>query len=488
MNADLKIAQELANNEDWDRSYLIADRYLRDKPNDVDWLMLMVYIMLGTGKNSIAYSLAKRCVELSPKDPCMYLNAGMAANEIWQSKEAERFYRKGIHLSKDREQLSKFLINLTGVYIDNGRFDEAKKLCYEAIELNKDTVKGRANLGFCQMAQGEWEEGWANYRSCIGTEWRPRTVYANEQEWDGKGRGNIVLYAEQGIGDMICFASMLPDMQRWCEENESTLIVDMDVRLLNLFRRSFPDIEIYGTAGSQDLLWKQEHHKVDYALPMGQIGEFFRTKESDFPKTAFLTPDPDREYMWRSLFKKKNKPVIGIAWTGGVPKTGSHLKKLRLTDLVPLFESIDAHWVSLQYQPAAREIANFRESHDIDIVEYPHATLMKDYDTTAALVSALDAVVAVPTSVVHLAGALGVRTITMAGPVKCWKYNAGIPFHPCTIIEHSTDWKSTIKETASNLEDLCIKNDSGQRSISRDLKIAGNGQHALHVPDTVISA
>ena len=455
LNPDLKIAQELANSEDWDRAYLITDRYLQENPNAVDWLMLMVYIMLGTGKPVIAYSLAKRCLDLSPKDPCMYLNFGMAANELWKPKEAERMYRKGIRISKSPEQLSKFLINLTGVYIDNGRFDEAKALCLEAIELNQETVKGYANLGFCQMAMGEWLEGWKNYRQCIGTEWRPKTQYANEPEWDGVGRGNIVLYAEQGLGDMICFASMIPDMQKWCDENDSTLIVDIDVRLHSLFERSFHGTVFYPTAGSADLHWKTEHHKVDYSLPMGQIGEYFRTKESDFPKTAYLTPDIDREYMWRSLFKSKKKPAIGIAWTGGVPKTGAHLKRLKLEQLLPLFESIDAHWVSLQYRSAGREIDKFKALHDVDLVEYPHATLVKEYDATAAMVSALDAVVCVPTSVAHLGGALGVRTITMAGPAKCWKYNAGIPFHPCTIIDHSTDWKTTIKKTASNLEDLC---------------------------------
>ena len=449
----LEYAQKLSTDEQWDEAYQITDKHLKEDPNSPDWLMLMVYIMLGTGKHALAYSLARRCLDLSPRDPSMYLNAGMAANELWNSKEAERLYRKGLSLCKTQEQVSGFLINLTGVLIDNGRFNEARELCEQALEIGNDSQKARANLGFVQLANKEWDQGWANYRSCIGTQWRPKTNYCQEPEWDGVSRGTIVLYAEQGLGDMICFASMIPDMQRWCDENESTLIVDTDIRLLHLFRRSFPGVQFYGTAGSKQISWPGVN-KVDYSLPLGQLGEYFRTKDSDFPRASYLTPDPDREYMWRQLFKSKKKPCIGIAWTGGVPKTGSHLKKLDLEQLRPLFESIDAHWVSLQYKFAGPEIAEF---DGIDLVEYPHATMAKDYDATASLVAALDAVVSVPTTVVHLAGALGVRTLAMAGPVKCWKYNAGNPFHPVTMIEHSKDWNATIKEAASHLEDICTE-------------------------------
>lgn len=484
---DLLLAQQLSKQSDLDGSYRIADKYLRENPNDVDWLMVMVYIMLESGKPTIAYNLAKRCVELEPQNPSMYLNFGMAANDLWRGVEAERMYRRGMKLSQRTDQLCKFLINLSGVYIDNGRFEEAKGLCEKVLEMNPESRKGRANLGFCQVALQEWDVGWPNYRLCLGTEWRPKTQYGNEPEWDGVSRGTIVLYAEQGIGDMICFASMLPDMIAWCDENDSTVVLDCDWRLYTLFKRSFPDLAMYPTAGvtaetmQPQWKWKDEHCQIDYSLPMGQLAEYFRTSKESFPKEPFLTPDADEEFKWRALFDAKKKPVIGVAWSGGMPKTGAHLKTLDLEQLLPLFEAIDAHWVCLQYKPAGAEIEEFKENHpDIDIVEYKNATLNKDYDITASLVASLDAVVSVPTSIVHLAGSLGVRTIAMEARMRCWKFESGNPFHPITAqIPHSDDWNATIRETASHLEDLCllsvIKSDSGQGLTSKDKMNAGNG-------------
>jgi hypothetical protein len=108
---------------------------------------------------------------------------------------------------------------------------------------------------------------------------------------------------------------------------------------------------------------------------------------------------------------------------------------------------MDCHFVSLQYKDATDEIES------TNITQYDHATLTKDYDTTAALVASLDAVVGVPTSVVHLAGALGVPTIAMKAPISCWKYHSGLLFHPCYLIENR-GWPDTVRAAADKLGEI----------------------------------
>jgi hypothetical protein len=88
-----------------------------------------------------------------------------------------------------------------------------------------------------------------------------------------------------------------------------------------------------------------------------------------------------------------------------------------------VFRSIDAHWVCLEYKPAGQEIEAFRKKYpDIDIKEYPHATLTKDYDDTAAMVSSLDMVFCMQTAVAHLGGGLGVPTWVCVPPISQWRY------------------------------------------------------------------
>jgi ADP-heptose:LPS heptosyltransferase len=174
----------------------------------------------------------------------------------------------------------------------------------------------------------------------------------------------------------------------------------------------------------------------------------YRKKPEDFPPGAFLKACPDRTAMWRAHFARHGKPAIGIAWTGGTWKNAGSYRKLPLKDWQPIFDSIDAHWVSLQYKDASEDIK------DTPVVQYPWATLSKDYDDTAAMVAALDCVISVPTTVVHLAAALGVPTIAMKAPTPCWKFaGESLAFHPSVrLVQNDGDWLKTAAETA-----MCIR-------------------------------
>jgi len=292
----------------------------------------------------------------------------------------------------------------------------------KALEEWPDFKGARSNLGFAQLGQRNWAEGWKNYRYCVGTTARPKVQYKGEGEWDGAPGKRVALYGEQGLGDEISFASVLPDAIRDC----SKVIVDCDKRLANLFRRSFPGAVVYGTrqAKARDgALWAAEDREFDASLPIGQLGEFYRTTDESFPGTPYLKADPERTLMWKALWQTKGKPVIGIAWNGGIAKTGKRFRRWTLDQLLPVLSSVDAHWVVLEYKSAAAEVDAFREKHpEIDIREYPHATMTNDYDDTAALVDSLDMVFCIQTAVAHLGGALGKTTWVAVPPISQWRY------------------------------------------------------------------
>ncbi len=81
----------------------------------------------------------------------------------------------------------------------------------------------------------------------------------------------------------------------------------------------------------------------------------------------------------------------------------------------PLFDAIDAHWVSLQWKGAPEA-----EGHGVK--HFPFVTEVRDYDMTAALVAELDGVVTVTTSVVHLSAGLGQKTCVLVADRPSWRY------------------------------------------------------------------
>lgn len=425
-------AADLGEQGKLEAAWKIVNKLLVENPLDVQGLVTGSYIMRRFGALPQAYHLARSATQIWPHDDAAWTNLGHAASEMWLVEESERCYRKALKCAKDPKHIQTLWLNLSALYLDNGRFAEAEALTRKILAQNPEHTNAKANLGFCQLAQRNWAEGWKGYHHTIGSDWRPKVQYGEEPEWDGTPGKTVVLYADQGLGDEISFASMLPDALAICRK----VILDCDERLEGLFKRSFPEARVYGTRRAKEGQWAKEDWKIDASLPLGQIGEFFRTDASQFPETPYLVACPARTAMWRSLFAAKKKPCIGVAWTGGIPKTNSRNRRIALKDLLPLFNGLEAHFVSLQYKDASEEIAALKASQAVDLEQYKWGTLTSDYDDTAALIAALDYVVCIQTAVAHTAGALGKPVLVLVPVATQWRYGDS---------EDSIPWYGSLK-------------------------------------------
>jgi hypothetical protein len=138
--------------------------------------------------------------------------------------------------------------------------------------------------------------------------------------------------------------------------------------------------------------------------------------------------------------------VIGIAWTGGTKLNKGKFRNAPLDLWQPVFDSVNAHWVNLEYKPA--------DTKGTPLHTYPWATLTKDYDDTAALVAACDLVICMQTSVGHLAGALGVPAWVMVPKQSEWKYGDfdTLPWYRGSKVYHQTsDWAEVLQRIARDL-------------------------------------
>ena len=400
----------------------VAEEYLIENPEDPQVLVILAMMLKKCGRLATAYNLAKRCSTMRPDRPEIWSCLGNCAQGLWRMDEAAEFYKKAVDMGHGKKKAI-YLNNLGSVYIDTGRFKEGEPYIRQAMKIDPEDVLTRHNLGLSLLAQRQWREGWKNYSASVGTENRRKTKYMpdpGEPTWDGTKEKTVIVYGEQGLGDEVCAASMLPDVIRDSER----VIIDCDKRLEGLFKRSFPKATVHGTRWAKQLDWPKEDRKIDYSVAGFEVAQFYRNEDSEFPGTPYLTPDPERVLMWKALWKSKKKPTIGVAWSGGTWANGSTNRKLPLADWKPIFDAVDATWVSLQYKDASEDITG------TPVVQYPHGTLTPDYDDTAALVASCDLVIGVQTSVFHLAGALGVDAWVMIPKESQWRYGEGFEILP----------------------------------------------------------
>ena len=415
METALKRAAYLTSIKEWDDAMDLINQVLMIDPNHSKALIMATHILDKARRWPAAYQFAQRAVSVAPLDSSSWQNLGRLSEELYQLDDAERCYKKAMQLSRKPRVLAMNLNNLSSYYNTVGNSKEAERIALATLEIEPDNQKAHGNLGIAQLAQKKWQEGWVNYGFILGSEYRKIMKYRDEPEWDGTPGKTVVVYGEQGLGDEISFASMIPDALKLC----SKLILDCDSRLETLFRRSFPQAKVYGTRWEKHAVWADEDQKPDYSISIGQLGKILRNKAEDFRGETYLVPPYERHIMWNEYFKTKRKPIIGIAWSGGLSWTAERFRRWKLEELQPLFDSVDAHWVSLQYKDASEEIRDFKGAQ---IHDYPFVTQNKNYDETAGLVSACDMVICMQTSVGHLAAALGIPTWVFVNNLSQWRY------------------------------------------------------------------
>jgi len=451
-NAELREASAFAERGQLDGAWRIVDRIMIENPNEVAAITLATQIARKRRQNTVAYHLAKAGVREAPALSAAWLNLGCACADLYQREEAEYAYEKCAELMRANatsKQRAMLMMNRSAMHLDYGEWDQAERYAREALLLDPCSQKSMGNLGIALLAQRQWSEGW-RYYSAIGHEHRHRFQYGDAKPWDGKPAHRVVFNGEQGLGDEICFASMLLDAMRLVEHP----IIDCDKRLQGLFARSFPQAKVYGTRWDKELAWDEADQDVQASTSFGELGQFFRRTDEDFDQPPYLIADLERVHMWQSLWN--GRPAIGIAWTGGATWTGARFRRLSLEELLPVFQSRpDTIWVSLQYKDATDEITAFHAKHpDIFIRQYKYATLTEDYDDTAALVASLECVISVPTAVVHLANGLGVPCFAMKAPYSCWKFSSEAFFGPTTsFIENTEGYGQSIQQVAAKLKE-----------------------------------
>ena len=390
------------------------------------------------------------------EDPYLsQLLLGRAHQKLHEPARALECFEAALRLRGDAAELYDFRGSM---YQEIGRLPEAFADFDRALALRPDFPLASFHRAMARLLAGDFERGWDGYElRRLSADHAPAA--AGLARWDGSplaGR-SILVAREQGLGDEIMFASMLPQLIAAA----GRCFVECDPRLVATFRRSFPAATVFGTEPGGGLPPSIPRSSVDVAIEAGSLPGLMRRRAADFPKhQGYLRADARQVARWRERLTATGPGLkVGISWTGGVPRTRRDLRSLSLLQLQPLLRVPGIRFVSLQYTASARdEVAELRARTGIEVDHWPEA--IDDYDQTAALVCALDLVVSVCTSLVHLGGALGRPVWVMAPIGPEWRYGAAgesMPWYPSVRLFRQAayaEWDPLIGRVAAELAAL----------------------------------
>ena len=364
-----------------------------------------ILVFLGQPERALKLSAASR--NIAPDDPATYTNQGWILGFLNRLREAILAYE-------------------------------------QAIKLKPDHADARYNRAFALLTLGHFDEGWLEYEY---RNLREKTLAIQKYPkpfWWGKEPikdQRLFLYYEQGLGDTIQFSRYA----LLAAEQGAKVVLSVHDPLRRLFKNFDPRILVIGQ--------KEAPSEFDLHCPLLSLPLAFGTKLETIPTwpEGYLKAPAEEVAAWAQRLPAGRRR-IGLAWSGSTLHHNDALRSIPLAKLTPLFQSGDV-WVSLQKDPRDRDRPALEASGIFD----PTAEL-GDFADTAALISALDLVITVDTSVAHLAGALGKPVWVMLpfAPDFRWMLRReDSPWYPSMRLfrqQRSGDWDGVIAKISQALQ------------------------------------
>jgi tetratricopeptide (TPR) repeat protein len=378
------------------------ERLLADNPKNADAhnnLSLCYSSVSDIGK---AHQHLGEAIAIDPKNPNYWSNYGLLLRQMGDLEGAVAAFKKSLAID---EKSPYTWANLGSTYGHFKDIPQARECFQKSVAVDPQCYTSWVELSHTYFLEENWDEGWGLYENRLkyfGPMNYFRQFYPKDKELtrdaDLAGK-TVVLYCEQGVGDLIHFCRFIPDLQaRGCkvvlhpyEESNAGKLIS------GLLSYNFPTLVI-GKPPEYD------YHCSIISLP-------YLLQLPIRPQTeAYLKPSKTA-----NLDKYKDVFKIGITWAGSPLHPNDQLRSLPLRLFKETHDLPGVKLFNLQKDLDFRAYSNRPEPVDlcagcddmriVDMSEY-----LKTFDDTAAVVQALDLVVTVDTALLHLAGALGQTT------------------------------------------------------------------------------
>ncbi|MCZ8253600.1 MAG: tetratricopeptide repeat protein [Hylemonella sp.] len=377
------------------------------------------------GLTQEALAAFDKALSLQPNFIDALINKSVSLDESGSRTEALRYVEEALAL--DPHLATAW--NAKGVVLAGMDRDDQALACYEkAMGLASDWAEPALHKAHLLLRMHQFEQGWALFESrwAVG-DLKRRPLDTSRPRWAGDASdGPLLLWGEQGIGDQVLYASILPELATLPQKKH----VALDKRLIPLFQRSMTGFDFVDLAAVSDAL--------DFAvqLPLGSLPRLFRPDLASFSRARhpYLRADADRSVELRGKIAQQGRLICGVSWVSKRPDLG-HFKSMDLAQMLLPLASPRLHFVDLQYGDTAAERQTLQQTHGIEVQHLDEVDNFNDIDGLASLIQACDVVVTTSNSTAHLAGALGKRTLLLlpSGKGQLWYWaeiNSHIPWYP----------------------------------------------------------
>lgn len=388
-----------------------------------------------------AINLFNETLKFQPKSaPTNYQLANLCFDQD-DLVQAELHYQRAIELDPEWPEC---LNELGMVQRQLGKIDDALASFHAAVTRAPHFVSARLNRGMTQLLLGNYVGGWPDY------EWRRITdqvPWAGLQrpQWDGSelsGR-RLLIRTEQGFGDvfqLIRYAEMLA-------MHGGTVLVQTRPELIPI---------LSAVNGIDSLCVETTALEWDVEALMLSLPWLIKTTLETIPDSVpYLYANPQLVSHWQQRLSGITGIRIGIAWSGNPRRDVGHERSIPLEHFAVLANLDGVELISLHKETGTHEAGLITKMgiHSFANLDSASGPFMD----TAAIMMNVDLVIGCDTSLVHLAGGLGVPVWVALAEIPEWRYllnRDNSPWYPTMRLFRQTSrgaWADVFQHMAQRL-------------------------------------
>lgn len=401
-------------------------------------------------EKDLALEHINKAIELKPDHAAYYSNLGLQYRGNGDTDNAIKMFNKAIEMNNS----ANFWSNLGNTYGGMNKIDDAIKCFKEAIKINPNLPEIHVDLAYGYHLNGQWKEAWEEYeyRLLHFPQMRIFTnVYDTSKRWTKPCKDlqdkKIVVYCEQGNGDFIQFARYLPELKK----TGCKILLHTPKELISLFKYN-------NLADQYEEKFKNED--CDLHCSVMSLPYLLNIDVMNYVWKPYLEPSKTAEFNdYKDFFK------IGIVWAGNPRHPNDINRSCRLSLFKEINSMPNVKLFSLQkdvrkraYSYNANPVDLTNGCDDMRLVDMTE--FMNDYDDTAAIIKGLDFIIAVDTSIIHIAGAMNKPTFVLMAYNPDWRWGISgektFWYPSLRLIRQQSpgDWDSVFKKINVLLQDI----------------------------------
>ncbi len=365
---------------------------------------------------------------------------------LWQERrrwaDSLASFGRALQLKPD----SADVINNIGVVLEMlGRENEATQYFERAAQLRPEMKQYHLNLGSNLLMRGEFRRGWEEL------EWRRMDPVSSagrmfpQPMWDGSAlRGKtILIHAENPRGQTIQFLRYVK------------MVADLGGRVLLECQETLVPLARHMEGVAQMVVQGEPIPHFDVHCPIVSLAKVFGTTLETVPANVpYIRAEPEQvEKFAQNLPERKGDLHqgglrVGIAWADPVKGVKTRDRACTLEKLIPLVSVPGLQLFNLQHL----ETPLPAELNAVDLFPKP-----KDLDETAGLIEHMDVVIGIESATVHLAAAMGKKTLLMLPSTPDWRWmvkREDSPWYPTMkLFRQSPDksWAAVVEDVKQAL-------------------------------------